>query len=420
MTLACLDCHKEAAKDLMKTAHWQWEGNEVLVPGHDKPMKIGKKNLINNFCIGIRGNWASCASCHAGYGWEDANFDFDQQENVDCLICHDWTGTYAKGAKGLPLESVDLLTVAKGVGYPKRDNCGICHVYGGGGEGVKHGDLDQTLVYASPDADVHMGRYNLLCIDCHKTEKHNISGKAYSVSIDHTNGIACTQCHAEKPHDDERINGHISSVACETCHIPYFARRAPTKTTWDWSKAGDPSRHEDVHEYLKIKGEFEYEQKVVPEYHWFNLKTGRYIMGDRVDPGETTHLNPPLGDIHDDTARIWPFKVHRAKQPYDTIHQVLLQPVTSGAGGYWHEFDWDKALRLGAGTTGVDYSGSYGFINTDMHWPLSHMVVSRNEALKCQDCHGANSRMNWKDLGYREDPARNGGRDNPENVSGGR
>lgn len=37
-----------------------------------------------------------CAQCHAGYGWKDETFDFSNQDNIDCLVCHDLTGTYNK------------------------------------------------------------------------------------------------------------------------------------------------------------------------------------------------------------------------------------------------------------------------------------------------------------------------------------
>lgn len=411
VTRACLECHKDAAKGIMKTAHWTWESEPVLVPGHEKPMKIGKKNLLNNFCIGITGNWNSCTICHAGYGWEDDNFDFTKEENVDCLVCHDWSGLYAKGGSGLPQKGVDLAAVARKVGYPRRDNCGICHIYGGGGMGVKHGDLDNTLVNPSDHIDVHMGKHNLLCIDCHKTENHNIKGKAYSVSVNHENGILCTDCHVEAPHKDRRLNAHISSIACQTCHIPTFAKKAPTKMDWDWSKAGDADREDDIHHYLKIKGEFIYDRDVVPEYSWFNLFSNRYILRDKIDPGKISYLNSPIGDITDENAKIWPFKVHRAKQPYDKVYNYLLLPVTSGHGGFWHEFDWDKAFRLGEKISGLEYSGSYGFARTLMQWPLSHMVSPAHHALTCSDCHNEGSRMDWKALGYPGDPANIGGRE---------
>jgi octaheme c-type cytochrome (tetrathionate reductase family) len=410
VTKECLKCHKNQAHDLMKTVHWKWESEPVKIPGKKELVKIGKKNLVNNFCIGISGNQISCTSCHAGYGWKDKSYNFKDVNNVDCLICHDWSGTYVKGDYGYPKKSVDLQAVAKSVGYPKRDNCGICHIYGGGGMGVKHGDLDNSLINPHRELDVHMGGSDLLCIDCHKTDKHKISGTAYSVSVDNRNGINCTDCHKEMNHQDRRINKHLDSVACQTCHIPDYAKKAPTKTDWDWSKAGDSARNEDKHHYLKIKGEFLYGKKLIPEYRWFNMKVGRYLYGDKLDPTTTLDLNPPQGNIKDKKAKIWPFKIHRAKQPYDLENLYLLQPVTSGDGGYWHQFDWKKALELGEEKTGVKFSGNYDFIDTNMYWPLSHMVSPKEKSLKCFDCHGENSRFNWKDLGYKGDPINIGGR----------
>lgn len=42
---------------------------------------------------------------------------------------------------------------------------------------------------------------------------------------------------------------------------------------------------------------------------------------------------------------------------------------------------------------GADYSGEYGFIETTMHWPLSHMVAPKEEALGCNECHSRNGRL---------------------------
>ena len=98
-------------------------------------------------------------------------------------------------------------------------------------------------------------------------------------------------------------------------------------------------------------------------------------------------------DVDDPGAKIWPFKVHLAVQPYDTQHNYLMQPVTSGQGGFWNEFDWDQALRLGAEVTGMDYSGDYGFAATAMYWPQTHMVAPKEDALSCQQCHKENGRL---------------------------
>jgi hypothetical protein len=211
-------------------------------------------------------------------------------------------------------------------------------------------------------------------------------------------------------HKDTRIQKHTDAVACQTCHIPSFARRVPTKAVWDWSKAGDASRKEDPHHYLKIKGEFKYEQDAKPEYGWFKNQVGRYLAGDQVQRGGVTKLNPPVGDIADKDAKIWPFKVHRGKQPYDRKHGYLVVPVTGGKGGYWSSFDWDRSAKMGEAFTGLTFSGQMGFAETEMVWPLSHMIAPADKALQCLECHGATGRMDFKALGYAGDPMQVGGR----------
>lgn len=410
VTRACLKCHPDAANQIIHTAHFKWEGDPVLLPGRSEPIKVGKKNLINNFCIGVQSNWPSCTSCHAGYGWVDESYDFSIAENADCLVCHDWSGIYRKSKGGLPAEGVDLVVAAKSVGWPKRDNCGSCHFRGGGGDAVKHGDLDSSLTYPRESVDVHMGKHELICIDCHQTTNHEIQGRSISVSVDTTNRLDCVDCHDEKSHLDERINAHVRAVACVTCHIPIVAIREATKTHWDWSTAGKDDVEEDPHEYMKIKGSFEYRKELAPEYYWYNGKVDRYLLGDEIDPSDTTQLNPPMGDITDPAAQIWPFKVHRGSQIYDKKHLYFIQPKTAGEGGYWTEFDWDKAARLGSEATGLPYSGEYDFAPTEMFWTLTHMVAPKQQTLQCQECHGGQGLLNWEALGYQGDPIHWGGR----------
>jgi octaheme c-type cytochrome (tetrathionate reductase family) len=411
VTEACLTCHEKAGEQMLHSSHWRWESEPVQLENRPEPVTVGKKNSINNFCIGIQGNWASCTACHTGYGWEDESFDFGDQTHVDCLVCHDNSGGYVKGKAGLPVEGVDLMAAARSVAVPTRKNCGGCHFRGGGGDAVKHGDLDESLYFPNEELDVHMGRYDFQCVDCHQTRDHVMSGRSLSVSVDNKNQIACTDCHQTRLHSDARINAHTDTVACATCHIPEVAKQHATKTHWDWSTAGDDSREENAHEYLKIKGSFEYRQRLIPEYYWFNGLADRYLEGDPVTEGGVTALNLPKGSISDPGAKIWPFKVHRARQPYDLVNQYLMNPVTSGEGGYWKDFDWEQALQLGAEITGLEFSGQYGFAETSMYWPQAHMVAPRSEALQCQACHSEGGRMDWKALGYPGDPIRWGNRD---------
>lgn len=412
VTAACLTCHPTAATAVMATTHWTWESQPITATWRSQLVTIGKKNQINNFCISAQGNEKKCMTCHAGYGWSGDKFDFSNALNVDCLICHAGSGTYAKGDYGYPADGVNLVAAAQSVRRPTRENCGTCHFNGGGGNNVKHGDLDTSLNFPSDSLDVHMSRLNLQCTDCHRTQDHAIKGRllADNLVIARQEQVQCTDCHADKPHEDDRINAHTESVACQTCHVPAVALKNPTKTTWDWSAAGQ-DRPEDHYTYLKIKGEFQYENNVTPTYRWFNGSNAyRYLLGDTITPTQPSMINLPAGDIHDPNAKIFPFKIHVAKQPYDTVNNILLAPRTAGEGGYWTTFDWPSALALGAQDSGIAFSGQYGFAETWMYYPATHMVQPAENALQCESCHSASGRLDWQALGYAGDPITWGGR----------
>ena len=423
VTKACLQCHEAQAKDFMKTVHWTWTAKQEI-PGKGA-VDYGKKNAINNFCIALPSNEPRCTSCHAGYGWKDASFDFTQTENVDCLVCHDTTGTYKKfpTAAGHPAyedkefppksgktwKAVDLERVAKSVGPTSRNTCGACHFFGGGGDHVKHGDLDSGMAAPKRDLDVHMAvdGANMTCSDCHKAEKHVIPGKALAVSAS-GGGLTlnCAVCHAGTPHKNKVLNRHVERVACQTCHIPSFARTLPTKVWWDWSTAGqDKQAPKDQYgqpTYDKMKGDFKWAKDVQPTYMWFNGSVERYLAGEKIDPAKVTHLNYPLGDRKDPSARLTPFKVMKGKQPYDAGNDTIAVPHLFG--GYWKHWDWNKAVADGMVAAGLPYSGKLGWTETDMYWKVNHMVVPKEKALKCTDCHGKDSRLDWKALGYERDP----------------
>ena len=410
VTRACLQCHSDEAREVMATSHWTWLGDRVEIPDTGKRISIGKANVINNFCIAVGPNMPRCTTCHAGYGWQDDSFDFDDPTKVDCLTCHDTTGTYRKGLAGRVQDDVDLVSTARKVGRPTRTNCGGCHFAGGGGDAVKHGDMDGSMYFPAERIDIHMGGHDFSCQTCHRTTDHRIPGCAMSVCPQRKDRIACTDCHRAEPHLQERLDAHTAAVACQTCHVPRMAIHWATKMSWDWSEAGKDLPINDPHVYLKAKGRFTYARDVAPEYYWYDGLATRYLIGDPVNRQGITNLNYPRGDITQPRARLWPFKVHRGKQPYDTVHGYLLVPRTYGEGGYWTEFDWDKANRIGMEIMNLPYSGEYDFAETAMYWPLSHMVQRKDKALQCRDCHGAGGRMDWKALGYGEDPAFLGGR----------
>ena len=411
VTTTCLQCHDRQAHEVMRTSHWTWEKEMADPSSGGTLVRLGKKNAVNNFCIGVQSNWPRCTSCHAGYGWADEHFDFNDATKVDCLVCHDRSGVYAKAQAGAghPEPGIDLLASARSVGSPGRANCGSCHFSGGGGNAVKHGDLDSALLNPTPELDVHMGKHNFVCQDCHRSKEHRLRGRSFAVSLTCEDCVRCEDCHQGRIHDDDRLESHRTSLVCQTCHLPAVARKHATKVSWDWSKAGD-DRPEDEHRYLKKKGEFVYQKELWPTYRWFNGTVTRYQLGQPVRQGEEVSINRPRGTMTDPEALIWPFKIHMAKQPFDLVHRTLLVPKTAGEDGYWQTFDWDRSLRLGAESNGLAYSGSYDFIETSMYWPLSHMIPPAEEALSCHDCHGEPGRMDWLALGYPGDPLQWGGR----------
>lgn len=409
VTRQCLECHEDAALDIMKTSHWTWSSHQVI---DGKQVDRGKKNAINNFCVSINGNWPRCTSCHIGYGWQDAGFDFADKTRVDCLVCHDTTGTYRKSpaGAGLPDPAIDLLYAARNVGTPTRENCGSCHFFGGGGDAVKHGDLDSSMNYPERNIDVHMDveGLNFNCQTCHVTEKHFINGNAMVVSPTSQTHIGCTNCHEGQIHQETLINGHLDRIACQTCHVPSFAKEIPTKLSWDWSTAGQDLKGKTDElgkpTYMKQKGNFIWGKDVAPTYAWYRGDAGAYLPGDRINPNQVTPLSYPLGSRTDSRAKIYPFKVHRGKQIYDKQNGYMITPKVFGEGGYWKTFDWDQAARLGMAETGLPYSGEYGFAPTIMYWRINHMVAPKEQALGCLDCHGDHGRMDWIALGYAANP----------------
>ncbi len=409
VTIACMSCHTERHTEIMANNHWTWDRQEKL---HNREVvSVGKRNILNNFCLGVSASEGTCTRCHIGYGWEDSSFDFTNAENIDCLICHDQSGLYKKatGKAGYPVEGINLNVISQSVGSPSRANCGVCHFWGGGGNNVKHGDLDQAMMDVPRDVDVHMTTEgeDMSCIECHLTVNHQITGKVYALSSENKNRVTCEQCHTDRPHNDEILDNHGYRVACQTCHIPIYAKANGTRMYWDWSSAG--KRGEDGHvlheddadgnpNYLSYKGTFVYNDHVKPEYFWFNGLADHQLITDTIK-SIPVQMNTLAGSYADKghncestaCSKIWPVKVHRGKQPYDIVNKKLIQPKLwspkSGDSAYWVDYNWDDANIAGMNYLHLPYSGKYEFVETEMYWPLNHQVSPAEMSLKCIDCH---------------------------------
>lgn len=431
VTRACLTCHTEAGKHFMKSIHWTWEYTSK------DGQQLGKKHLVNNFCTNARGNEGMCAQCHAGYGWKDEAFDFKNQDNIDCLVCHDRTRTYYKTPntkgneacaimfEGKPL--IDLVKVAQSVGMPGRENCGACHFNGGGGDGVKHGDLDTSLIEPGKQLDVHMDvkGLNFACTACHVSDKHLVSGSRYDMVAKDKEGVGkpgirrevatCESCHGMTPHKQTslsglKLNDHTDRIACQTCHIPTIARGGvATMVDWDWRTAGKTkngvgykednyTQRNGAHRstYKSIKGNFAYAEDFKPDYAWFNGRM-RYTtiqtkFDSKVQPVEINAIN---GSAAENDSRIWPFKTMRTVMPYDVKNETLVYTHLWGEddAAFWGNYDFKKAVAKGMQEAKLAFSGELGFIPTVSYWPITHMVAPKSDALACESCHAKDGRL---------------------------
>lgn len=413
VTRACVSCHTEAADQFHQTIHWTWQAYTT----EDGSVHGKGGDSINNFCISAdRMQDKGCLSCHPGWG--------KKTEAVNCLNCHgqkpiNWEESFEDfeafdGSEDPEEQEIaneiraNIRAAVQAVVRPERQNCGSCHFKGGGGDGVKHGDLDTSLTKPNKALDVHMGSdgQNFTCTRCHTTKLHNIAGRVYTkpaatdrkslIEDDLTTKITCESCHSSTPHKAEsKANDHTDKVACQSCHIPKFARVNPTKMSWDWSQAGKlkdgkPYKTEDEfgkHDYMSIKGQFKWDKNVKPEYFWYNGSISSTTARDAIDPGKVVRVSHPVGSRDDENARIFPFKVHRGKQPYDKVHKTLLGPMLSGPDGYWTTLDWNHALTKGQEALGIPFSGEFDFVDTTYVFPITHMVAPKENVVSCNECH---------------------------------
>ncbi|SNY91534.1 octaheme c-type cytochrome, tetrathionate reductase family [Cohaesibacter sp. ES.047] len=445
VTKACLKCHTEAADQIHDSIHWTWE-----YQNEKTGQTLGKRTVINAFCGNVASNEPRCTSCHAGYGWDDMRkAPPSAPEAVDCLVCHADTDLYSKyptkaghplykaiTVNGKVIEPPDLTKAAQSVRNPQRQNCGSCHYYGGGGDGVKHGDLDSSLNHPGKELDVHMREdgLNMACTACHAGSGHRWPGSRYQTEakpstktlsggdtktakirkLDQLAGLmtptaSCESCHSSKPHKANdlmgiKLNNHTDTVACQTCHIPEFARGGvATKTLWDWSTAGKlkdgkPYTLMDEHghpSYMSKKGDFEYHENVQPHYAWFNGTTTWTLLDDTIDPSAPVEINALSGTATDGQSRIWPFKRMHSRQPYDAGTNKFVYNHVFGQDdtALWTNFDWSKSVPAAMDYIGKDFSGELGFVDTFMYWPITHMVAPKSQAVKCTECHANQGRL---------------------------
>jgi len=171
--------------------------------------------------------------------------------------------------------------------------------------------------------------------------------------------------------------------------------------SWKWSEAGklkdgepyDEFNSDSTREYLSIKGAFVWEKNVKPDYIWFNGTADHYLLGDTIK-SIPVQMNTLFGSHDNKESKIVPVKIHRGDQIYDKKYNMLVQPKlfaeNKGDSAFWKDFDWLTASAAGMKQVGLPFSGDYAFVETEMYWPINHMVAPKEQTVGCAECHSRN------------------------------
>lgn len=396
VTKICLKCHNQQAADVLNSAHWTWERQRII---DNETVTYGKKDSLAGFAVDVASNPARCQRCHVSNTRPDIEFAAPAPEMVDCLLCHDTTGTYNLTAP----DKTNLEKIARNVGRPGPANCTTCHF-------ADCGLSQESGSEKLPMRDIHITRTKnaFTCQTCHvRHNGHNLSRTVDQTGTPSGDGTGCASCHTAKPHSLAQINLHTTAIACQTCHIPQYALEKPVLVNWNWLMTGGPDRvmqhNGQDRTALVDENGIMTATKLEPVYLWDDGSDQVYTRGSRIKPNEPVYLQKPSD--RSDTSKIMPFRVISSTQMYDAKYRYLISPRIHPSGpSYFSGNDWDVLAQQGMQAIVLPFSGQYGFTATTTYRRINHGVVRADKALGCLDCHGATGRMDWKQLGYEGDP----------------
>ncbi|HSN56733.1 MAG TPA: MopE-related protein [Candidatus Sulfomarinibacteraceae bacterium] len=408
----CLQCHTAEAHEVHGSVMYQWQGETPeMASGPARQGKIA--GAVNSYCINILGNWGACGNCHVGLGAQpSAEATPEQLANIDCMMCHQEAYRRKKvDGRFVPDESAMAITMdqaARTVHRPERSNCLQCHAKAGGGDAVKRGDLTMAQISTSDRSfDVHMATTggDMPCQSCHTFTDHRVAGRGSDLRpSDSADVPECSDCHAVMTtpdgHEGEHVERHVDRVACQTCHIPVYAKDAAdsaaseateTHRTWLDTHSTAPPFHPAL-----IRA-----NDLVPEYRFWNRMSRNHLLNDvaSVDPATGRYpTSRPLGGIDDPDSKLYAFKYKTAEQPFahDQGKLIALDTAVFFATG-----DPIAATEAGLVNMGLSASEPYSWVETDTYQMLNHQVGVASAALECADCHGSTARMDLQGgLGY--------------------
>lgn len=437
----CVTCHEAEAHEAHASVHYQQSGPTPNVPNISG--NAGKTDKAYNTYCGtpVTSSRATCAGCHVSNGkYPTEVATTDQLNNVDCMMCHQ--ENYARiaappyelvpalDADGLPRTlrvpvedetgftympnvakmSISILEAARTVHPTTRATCLRCHAGASGSNGGKRGDMSTITIDPPKSSDIHMSSdgKDFSCAKCHDADNHRVRGRGLDLRPnDVAERFTCAKCHSDTPHGDSSgmasLNTHASRVACQTCHIPTFAKDISTELNRDWLQPHfSPTACNGQGAW--VPGEVR-ASDVIPTYKWFDGTSYVYALGQVPTAREDGMLamGVPNGSVNSDMAKIYPMKEHTSTVAQHDASGVLIPHSTFS---FFASGDFDKAVQDGMSMAGL--SGSYSMVKVHTYQTINHGVEDEDDALKCSSCHSGISRrsetplrMNLvADLGY--------------------
>ncbi len=434
----CLACHHSQAQAMFGSVHYQWTGPTPDVTNVDG--NAGKREKgVNSYCGSPSSSRkATCSACHAGNGKAPLSMMNNAQlANIDCLLCHQ--DAYQRKAAGpfepvtvtdylgnprtvnMPVEnaagdfqyqpdtakmSISLLDAARTVHMPTRASCLRCHATAGGGDGTKRGDLSSLSANPAFTSDTHLspaGR-NFTCQNCHLSSSHRMRGRGLDLRpSDSTDRMSCTDCHPQQPHSGTAnaatMNLHTSRIACQTCHIPTFAKDMSTEMSRDWNTP--------VWSQAVLSGQGGYKpgetraSNVTPTYLWYDGTSQLYSLGQPISPNGSGEYNLalPRGGVNSAGSQIYPMKEHRSNS---ARHTATGQIIPHSTFTYFATGNYAQAVQDGMAYAGL--TGSYSLVTVHEYQTINHGVAPSTSALACGKCHsslaGGPPVMNLVSMGY--------------------
>lgn len=332
---------------------------------------------------------------------------------------------------GAPVElmSISALQAARTVHPTTRKSCLNCHAGAGGADGTKRGDMSTALIDPDPHTDYHMSSAGagLVCADCHAAGDHRFIGRGVDLRPNDVPGrLTCTSCHEDRPHGDydsrdgRARDTHAGHVACQSCHIPTFAKGVATEVARDWedphfSDAACNGRGGWLPREDKLSN-------VTPTYQWFDGTSEVYYLTEPLAnvpriplssqeaaslglaAGSSAYvLGMPNGSVASSTAKLTPMKEHLGKVARNGRTDTLVAHSTFE---FFRTGNFEQAILSGLEQTdGMSVNDPYEIVGVHTYQSINHGVEPESNALACGACHSSLSggpvRMDLQgELGY--------------------